>query len=96
MQYNFAWDPKKARTNRRQHGVSFEEAVTVFLDPRMVSVYDETHSEEEDRWITVGMSAMGRLLVVCHTFRDEADEPPALRIFSARMATKREGQDYER
>jgi uncharacterized DUF497 family protein len=53
MQYNFEWDPEKAMTNRRKHGVTFEEAASVFLDPRMLTVFDDEHSGAEDRWLTL-------------------------------------------
>lgn len=94
IQYNFDWDPEKARANLRKHGVSFEEAATVFLDPRMLTIYDDEHSELEDRWITLGESVSGRLLVVCHTFRERSSESVALRIFSSRKATQRERRQY--
>jgi uncharacterized DUF497 family protein len=94
MDYNFEWDPSKAAANRRKHRVSFEEAATVFLDPRGRSVYDDAHSEEEDRWITLGVSSVGRLLVVCHTFRKVNKANSIIRIFSCRQATRRESEQY--
>jgi uncharacterized protein len=94
MQYNFEWDPEKALANRRRHGVSFEEGASVFLDPRMLSIFDEEHSVVEDRWLTLGLSAAGRLLVVCHTFREEARDSAMVRIFSARKATGCERRQY--
>ncbi len=94
MDYNFEWDPSKAATNRRKHRVSFEEAVSVFLDPRMLSLFDEAHSDEEDRWITLGVSSVGRLLVVSHTFRELDKANSAIRVISARKATRRESEQY--
>lgn len=94
MDYNFEWDPHKANSNRNKHGISFEDAATIFRDPRMLSIYDSEHSEEEDRWITIGMSAQGRLLVVCHTFREETVESVTIRIISGRKATKNETKAY--
>jgi uncharacterized protein len=94
-QYNFEWDTEKARVNRAKHDVSFEEAATVFCDPQMLTIKDTEHSEHEERWITVGSSAAGRLLVVCHTFREEQKESAVVRIFSARKATRRERRQYE-
>jgi uncharacterized DUF497 family protein len=94
-QYNFEWDTEKARINRAKHDVSFEEAATVFCDPRMLTIYDDEHSEHEERWITVGSSAAGRVLVVCHTFREEPKESAVIRIYSARRVTRRERQQYE-
>lgn len=95
MDYNFEWDPKKARSNRDKHGVTFEEAATVFRDPRAMNAYDPDHSESEDRWVTLGISGSGRLLVVCHTFHDEGSEAATVRVFSARRATSTETRTYE-
>ncbi len=92
--YRFEWDPQKARANVTNHEVSFELAATVFRDPLQVSVYDEDHSESEERWVTLGQAENGKLLVVVHTF-EETDEGAKVRIISAREATKRERQDYE-
>jgi hypothetical protein len=95
VQYNLEWDPAKAIANRTKHGVSFEEAATVFADPRMLTVYDDEHSESEDRWITLGTSAAGRVLVVCHTFREESADSATVRIYSSRRATRPERRQYE-
>ena len=95
MQYDFEWDPAKARTNRKKHAVSFEEAATVFLDPRMLTLYDGSHSRTEDRWITLGLSGAGRLLVVNHTFREGVSERVPVRIISTRKATARERRQYQ-
>ena len=94
MDYNFEWDNSKAAVNRRKHRVSFEEAATVFLDPRGRSLFDDAHSEEEDRWVTLGVSSVGRLLVVCHTFRKLNRATCIIRIFSCRKATRRESEQY--
>jgi uncharacterized DUF497 family protein len=94
VNYNFEWDPKKALSNQEKHGVSFEEAATVFCDPMAMTIYDPDHSETEDRWITMGISKKGRLLIVCHTFYEESQESVSLRIFSSRKANKRETQSY--
>jgi uncharacterized protein len=87
---NFEWDPGKARQNRRKHRVSFHEAATVFGDPLAVTYPDPDHSASEQRFITVGMSSAGRVLIVAHTDRGEN-----LRIISARKATLRERKQYE-
>ena len=87
---NFEWDPSKAASNVRKHGVSFEEASTVFGDPFSRTIPDPLHSDEEDRWVTVGLSAHMRTLVVVHTDRDDS-----IRIISARRATRPERRDYE-
>jgi len=96
MVYNFEWDPVKARGSREKHGVSFEEASTLFRDPRALTVYDPEHSEREERWITMGISNSGRLLVVCHTFSEEAGGSVIIRIFSSRKATSDETRSYGR
>ena len=87
---HFEWDPAKARQNLHKHGVSFEEASSVFYDPLAVTGADPDHSEGEERLIAFGMSSQGRLLVVAHTERGEA-----IRIISARVATQSERQIYE-
>lgn len=94
MEFNFEWDVKKARTNQKKHGVAFEHAATVFQDPRALSIYDQEHSDEEDRWITLGLAATGQMLVVHHTFEETDKDTVRLRIFSCRKATKRENQQY--
>jgi uncharacterized DUF497 family protein len=96
MDYNFEWDPTKARANREKHAVAFEEAASVFQDPSAATVYDPDHSQTEERWITLGMSSSGRLLVVCHTFHDESGEAAAIRIYSARKASRDETKIHER
>lgn len=97
MDYNFEWDPTKAQSNRDKHTVAFEEAATVFQDSSAATMYDpDCHSQTEDRWITLGISRSGRVLVVCHTFHDEAGEAAAIRIYSARKATRDETKIYER
>lgn len=87
---DFEWDDAKAETNLRKHGVSFPEASTVFADPLALTGYDPRHSDDEDRYLTMGLSADGRLLVVSHTDRGDA-----VRIISAREATRAERKDYE-
>jgi uncharacterized protein len=90
MSLKFEWDPKKARLNLSKHGVSFEEALTVFGDLLARIFDDEDHSIEEQREIIIGHSAKERILIVCFTAQGEA-----VRIFSARKATRRERKDYE-
>ena len=91
MPLAFEWDEQKARRNIKKHKVSFEEATTVFADPLSLTIPDPLHSEEEDRFVTMGMSIRGRLLVVVHTERGDT-----IRIISARLATSRERRAYER
>jgi uncharacterized protein len=86
----FEWDDKKAKQNVQKHGVSFEEASTAFGDPLSRTIPDPLHSEEEDRFVTLGESNRRRLLVVVFTERGDN-----IRIISARVATRRERQDYE-
>jgi uncharacterized DUF497 family protein len=94
MRYELNWDPAKARRNLQKHGVSFERAARVFLDPFAISIFDESHSEDEDRWITVGVEANEVLLVVVHTFRNVDADVSLVRLISARKATKEEAQQY--
>jgi hypothetical protein len=86
----FTWDPWEAATNFDKHGVTFEEAATVFGDPLAVTGADPDHSIDEARWITFGCSERGRLLVVAHSDRQEG-----IRIISARRATRAERKLYE-
>jgi uncharacterized protein len=95
INYNFEWDPQKAQSNNLKHDVRFEEAATVFVDPKAITIYDLDHSETEDRWVTMGISNNNRLLIVCHSFREEDPEAITIRIFSCRKANKIEIQEYE-
>ena len=94
LNYDFEWDPPKAHHNLRKHGIDFEEAATVFLDPMAVTIYDPDHSENEDRWVTLGISKNGRMLLVCHTFREKNSNNATIRIFSSRKATTIEIHSY--
>ncbi len=94
INYNFEWDPQKAVTNLQKHKVSFEEGATVFKDPHAVSIFDPDHSHKEDRWITLGFSGNGRLLVVMHTFYEKDYETVEIRIISSRKASKKEKNMY--
>lgn len=89
----FIWDKRKGRANQKKHRVSFEEARTAFYDERAIVYFDPDHSNEEDRFILLGMSVRLRVLVVCHCLR-EADD--VIRIISARKADKREEAVYWR
>jgi uncharacterized DUF497 family protein len=90
MALRFSWDARKAASNRRKHGVSFEEATTAFGDPLSLTVADPDHAAVEDRFLLLGQSDRQRLLVVAHAER--GDE---IRIISARPATRRERRNYE-
>ena len=94
MQYNFDWDPDKNRANQNKHGIAFESAATVFRDPRILSLYDHKHSFAEDRWMSLGLSAYGGILIVHHTFDELDDNTVSIRIFSSRKATKQEIKQY--
>ena len=87
----FTWDEKKNRTNIRKHGISFEEATTSFSDEYAREFYDPDHSEDEDRFLLLGLSARLRVLVVSHCFRESET---LVRIISARKADKPEEHDY--
>jgi uncharacterized DUF497 family protein len=86
----FEWDARKARRNEEKHGVTFEEAATVFADALSLTNFDPEHSEAEDRFVTLGTSGQGRLVVVVH-----ADRVDNIRIIGARLATRRERATYE-
>jgi len=89
----FDWDPVKAESNLRKHGVSFEEAQSVFYDEFAVQFYDESHSSREERFLMLGMSSSAHLLLVCHCERSRGD---VIRIISARKATQQESSFYGR
>jgi uncharacterized DUF497 family protein len=96
IEFNFEWDPAKATRNQKKHGISFELATSAFRDPRAISIFDEDHDEEEERWITLGTTAEGTVVVVVHTFREmRSQDGTTIRIISARRATRRERKDYE-
>ena len=94
MRFNFSWDPRKARLNFAKHGVTFVQAAGIFSDPNMLSIFDEGHSSGEDRWITLGISSTGALLVAHHTYEQVDGATVAIRIISSRKATIRERRQY--
>jgi len=87
----FEWDPAKAALNVKKHGVTFEDAQSVFYDELAVQFYDEPHSDGEDRFLMLGMSSGAQLLIVCHCEREDGG---VIRIISARKATKQEQSFY--
>ena len=95
MNYNFEWDPAKAQANIKKHKVGFDRAAEIFLDPLMLTIYDEAHSEAEDRWITIGQDRNNVTLVVVHTYRAVGQLDAQIRIISARRATKKEDRQYQ-
>jgi len=90
MSIKFEWDPSKARRNLRKHGIDFSEASTVFADTLSITIPDPDHSEDEERWLTMGLSNRQRLLVVVHT-----EEGETIRIINARRADRLERRKYE-
>jgi uncharacterized DUF497 family protein len=89
----FEWDSRKKKTNIKKHGVSFDEARTVFYDENAIQFFDPDHSEDEDRFILLGMSFKLRILVVCHCFRKSET---VVRIITARKADRNEENEYWR
>ena len=87
----FEWDDKKAKSNLKKHGISFEEAQYVFFDDMAIQFWDESHSKKEERFLMLGLSNKFRVLLVVHCFR-ETDS--TIRIISARKATKKEKSEY--
>lgn len=94
MNYNFEWDANKAKSNVFKHHISFEDSTSVFRDEHMISMFDEEHNENEDRWVTIGMDINTKTLVVIHTYIFIDNENCNIRIISARKATKKEQQIY--
>jgi uncharacterized DUF497 family protein len=88
---HFEWDERKAAANARKHGVTFEEAKSVFVDERAKLINDPDHSEDEERFVLLGFSSSLRMLVVCHCYRSEGS---VVRIISARKATAKESRFY--
>ena len=89
----FEWDENKNVINKKKHGVSFEEAKTVFYDVEALLIDDPEHSQEEERFIILGFSSLANLLVVCHCYRESES---VIRIISARKATQNEAKQYEK
>jgi len=90
MSIKFEWDTRKARRNLRKQGIDFNEASTVFADTLSITIPDPDHSEDEERWLTMGLSSRQRLLVVIHI-----EEGETIRIISARLADRLERRKYE-
>jgi uncharacterized protein len=89
----FEWDNEKGKSNKRKHGVSFEEASTTFYDEYAIQYFDPDHSDEEDRFILLGICYQLKVLVICHCFRENDS---VIRIISARKADKEEEYEYWR
>ena len=91
MSIHFEWDKTKNLENQKKHKISFEEAQTIFVDENALLIHDLDHSDEEDRFVLLGMSAKIKILAVCHCYRED-DE--VIRIISARKATRNEQKTY--
>jgi len=87
----FEWEPRKANANLKKHGITFEEAKSVFYDDHAKLLDDPDHSDEEERFVLLGLSHTLRVLLVCHCYRSEGN---IIRIISARKATTKESKDY--
>jgi uncharacterized protein len=96
MIFQFDWDFEKASLNLDKHKVSFERSCSIFRDPNALSIYDNEHSEYEDRWITLGIDETGVLLVVVHTYKEISENVTMVRIISGRKATKNEIRKYNK
>jgi len=90
---SFSWDDEKNETNKKKHGVSFDEAKTVFYDEGAIRYFDPDHSDDEDRFLMVGVSQKLRIIIVCHCLREDDS---VIRIISARKATKSEEENHWR
>jgi len=95
LNLDVTWDAAKAQSNIIKHGVTFDQAATVLLDPLALTVFDEGHSEAEERWFTLGTASGGKLLAVSHTYQLNNPTSAQVRIISAREATRREREIYE-
>lgn len=98
MQFLFDWDPVKAQRNLAKHGVSFDDAARVFLDPLALTIFDDDHSSDEERWITMGMTAHvtgeAKILLVVHTHVEVTQHVVAIRVISARRPNRKEANQY--
>jgi uncharacterized DUF497 family protein len=94
VRIDFDWDPAKAASNAAKHGVTFEEAMTVFRDPLARSILHGDHGSGEERWVTLGETSAGNLLVVVHTWTDVDLDRSAARIISARRPSPNEARQY--
>ncbi len=94
LAYDFEWEPQKAGANVKKHGVTFEQAASVFLDALSLTVFDAAHSQYEERWFTLGHTTTGMLLAVAHTYQATSPASMRIRIISARPATKQERRFY--
>ncbi len=94
MRIDFDWDPGKAASNAIKHGITFEEAMSIFHDPLALSRFDGDHAAGEERWITIGLASPGNLVLVVHTWVEIDASSAAVRIISARRPTRNEARQY--
>lgn len=94
LTFHFEWDAAKARSNLSKHGITFRLAMSVLRDPLAITLYDDEHSEYEERWVTVGLASNGQCLVVVHTSTQTSASDMLIRIISARKANHGEQRDY--
>lgn len=94
-QLEFTWDPVKAASNFAKHGVAFAQGATVFVDALALTVFDNAHSDFEERWFTLGMASDGKLLAVSHSYTSTGPSSARVRIISAREAARNERRQYE-
>jgi uncharacterized DUF497 family protein len=94
VRYYFDWDPNKANANLKKHGISFEQASSIFIDPRLITIFDTEHSGYEDSWATIGIDRNGSVLLVVHTYWQLEAVCCRIRIISARKATRKESKQY--
>ena len=95
MRFEFDWDPAKAAGNLAKHGVSFEDAMAVFRDPLALSQPDDDHSLGEERWVTLGLNAQTKLLLVVHTYFEQNEDYVVIRLISARPPSRAETRQYQ-
>lgn len=95
LELEVTWSPTKAKRNLAKHGVSFAQAAQVLLDPEAITVFDEAHSDDEERWFTLGRTRQSMLLAVAHTYQVTGPNAARARLISARPATRRERDQYE-
>ena len=93
--YEFEWDDVKAESNLAKHGVDFMDAMSVLLDPLAMTRFDDEHSDDGERWVSVGRAGNGQLLLVIHTFSATGSNLALVRLISARPVTQREREQYE-
>ncbi len=95
MELDISWDPVKAQANLAKHSVSFTRAATALLDPLALTIFDAAHSETEERWFTLGLTRDGLLLAISHTYQVSGPASAKVRLISARIATRRERDQYQ-